>query len=159
MGAWPASSGLAFKPPAPHPPPPTAGKGTEGHRGTAEKTRHAPVQPLNTGATVKGPEKGTLLMVDACIWVCAEQTHPRKRECIHLCPKTRFTPVSTHVPACGVRKHSRSRSSRRWLCSTKQARLLLALPTGLPFSRFCCEVFSNERFKWSAVGRWACDTC
>lgn len=68
MGAQPVSAGLAFKPlpPCP-PPPPTAGKGTEGHRGTAEKTRHAPVQPLNTGATVKGPEKCAPLMVVACI--------------------------------------------------------------------------------------------
>lgn len=35
-------------------PPPMAGKGTEGHGGTAEKTRHTGVQPLNPGVTVKG---------------------------------------------------------------------------------------------------------
>lgn len=34
--------------------PPTAGKGTEGHGGTAEKTRHTGVQPLNPDVTVKG---------------------------------------------------------------------------------------------------------
>lgn len=35
-------------------PPPMAGKGTEGHGGTAEKTRHTGAQPLNPGVTVKG---------------------------------------------------------------------------------------------------------
>ncbi|KAK5867106.1 hypothetical protein PBY51_011625 [Eleginops maclovinus] len=47
--AWP----LRHLPPKPLPP--MAGKGTEGHEETAEKTRHTRVQPLNTGLTV-GPE-------------------------------------------------------------------------------------------------------
>lgn len=54
MEAQPASSSLALTPPPPKTPPPMAGKGTEGHGGTAEKTRHTGVQPLNPGVTVKG---------------------------------------------------------------------------------------------------------
>lgn len=38
---------------SPNPLPPMAGKGTEGRRETAEKTRHTRAQPLNTDVTVK----------------------------------------------------------------------------------------------------------
>lgn len=74
-----------FQAPYPRQPPPTAGKGTEGHRETAEKTRHAPVRPLNTGATAKGSEKCAPRMVHmpARFWACAEQTHGGENAYIH----------------------------------------------------------------------------
>lgn len=97
MEAQPASSSLALTPPPPKSPPPMAGKGTEGHRGTAEKTRHNGVQPLNPGVTVKGLR--SLPQNDIYAWlppgVCSPCIHQKGMHTFILTPPV--TLVCGHV--------------------------------------------------------------
>lgn len=87
MGARPASRRPHPHTTSPNPLPPMAGKGTEGHGETAEKTRHTRVQPLNTDVTVKALEDlRSLLKWYICLaapWECAACAYTRK-ECTHL---------------------------------------------------------------------------